>query len=82
MSVGGGLRDNPQPPRDAKWKLTWYEALFFGALVALYIVLLFNNPLLALVLTGLFASYLGGIYTGWKGKGNYDMERYLGRWLT
>ena len=82
---GGGLHDrpeNPQPPRDASWHLTRGESIFFGALAFLYTILLFNAPQVALLLAALFGTFIGGIYVGWKGKGNYDMERYLGRWLT
>lgn len=82
---GGGLHDrpeNPQPPRDAQWRMTFGEWVFFGALAFLFLVFLVNAPQVAFVLAALFAAFIGGIYVGWRGKGNYDMERYLGRWLT
>jgi hypothetical protein len=82
---GGGLYDrpeDPQPPRDAAWKMTAGEWVFFGALTFMFLIFLINAPQVAIILAALFASFGGGIYVGWKGKGNYDMERILGRWLT
>jgi hypothetical protein len=81
--IGGGLHDrSPQPPGHDNWRLTWYETVFFGALTLLWLMLLFNAPLMALVLAWTLGVFWAGIYVGWHGKSNHDFERYLGRWLT